>query len=251
LTNALAESCDTFFYKTSLEMGIDKIAEMSRRLGLGQVLGFDIQGEKPGLIPDRAWKRKRLGEKWQPGETVVASIGQGYIQSTPLQLVTMVSRLVNGGYAVKPWVNGYINNLPQYNEKWPSVGLDPYHLKLVKRGMDRAVIGEEGTARGSRIYTKGMEMGGKTGTAQVRRITKEERKEGVKQEDIEWQHRHHALFVGYAPLHKPKYACCVVVEHGGSGSGAAAPIARDILVEAQKRNPAATLFKPYGEVEKG
>lgn len=249
LTDSLAESCDVFFYKTSLEMGIDKMADMAKRLGLGNALGFDIQGEKPGLIPTRAWKKKNRGEKWQPGETVVASIGQGAVQATPLQLVTMVSRLVNGGRAVKPWVTGFIDNLPQFNEKWPSIGLDPYHLKLVKRGMDRVVMGEEGTARGSRIYQKGMEMGGKTGTSQVRRITKAQRKEAIKQEDIDWQHRHHALFVGYAPIHKPKYACAVVVEHGGSGSGAAAPVARDIMLETQKRNPASKVFKPNGGLD--
>lgn len=248
LTNALAESCDTFFYKTSLDIGIDKIAEMARRFGLGADLGVDIQGEKPGLIPNQEWKRRKIGEKWQPGETVVASIGQGYTLSTPLQLVTMVSRLVNGGRAVKPWVTGFIDNLPQYNERWPSIGLDPYHLKLVKRGMDRVVIGENGTAKGSRIGKKNMEMGGKTGTSQVRRITKQERTDGVKQEDIDWKHRHHALFVGYAPLHKPKYACCVVVEHGGSGSGAAAPLARDILLEVQKRNPAEKSFEANGGI---
>ena len=246
LTNALAESCDTFFYKTSLEVGIDKIAEMARRLGLGDQLGFDIYGERPGLIPDKAWKRKRYGEKWHAGETVVASIGQGATLTTPLQLATMIARLVNGGRAVKPWINGYIDNVPQFNDKWASVGLDPYHLKLIKGGMDRVVLGENGTARGSRIRTKGMEMSGKTGTAQVRRITKAQRKEGVKQADVDWQDRHHALFVGYAPARKPKYACSVVVEHGGSGSGAAAPVARDILLEVQKRDPASKLFKPNG-----
>ncbi|MBL4589869.1 MAG: penicillin-binding protein 2 [Alphaproteobacteria bacterium] len=246
LTNALAESCDTFFYKTSLEVGIDKIAEMARRLGLGDQLGFDISGEKPGLIPDKAWKRKRYGEKWHAGETVVAAIGQGATLTTPLQLVTMIARLVNGGRAVKPWINGYIDNVPQFNDKWASVGLDPYHLKLIKGGMDRVVLGNNGTARGSRIRTKGMEMSGKTGTAQVRRITKAQRKEGLKQADVDWQDRHHALFVGYAPARKPRYACSVVVEHGGSGSGAAAPVARDILLEVQKRDPASKLFKPNG-----
>jgi penicillin-binding protein 2 len=249
LTNALAESCDVFFYKTSLEMGIDKIAEMSKRLGLGSDLGFDIQGEKPGLIPNQAWKRKKYGEKWQPGETVVASIGQGAVQATPLQLATMVSRMVNGGRAVKPWVTGFIDNLPQYNERWPSIGLDPYHLKLVKKGMDRVVLGENGTARGSRIREHGMEMGGKTGTSQVKSITKADRDAGTKQEDFEWKHRHHALFVGYAPANKPKYACSVVVEHGGSGSGAAAPLAKEILIAVQKRNPAATLFKANGGLD--
>ena len=246
LTNALAESCDVYFYKTALEMGIDKIAETAKQLGLGDKLGFDIQGERSGLMPTEKWKRARLGEKWQPGETVVASIGQGAVQATPLQLVTMVARLVNGGRAVKPWVTGYVDNLPQYNEKWPSIGLDDYHLKLIKRGMDRVIVGDQGTARGSRIPEEGMQMGGKTGTAQVRRISKQERDDEVKQEDIDWQHRHHALFVGYAPLDNPRYACSVVVEHGGSGSSAAAPVARDILWEAQKRDPASNAFKPNG-----
>ncbi len=246
LTNALAESCDVFFYKRSVEIGIEKIAQMSRRFGLGEDLGFDIQGEKSGLIPDKAWKKRAIGEKWQLGETVIASIGQGYVLTTPLQLVTMVARLVNGGRAVKPWVNGYIDSRPQYNEEWPSLELDPYHLQLIKRGMDRVVMGDNGTARASRIREEGMSMGGKTGTAQVKRISKADRDSGLKQEDVEWKHRHHALFVGYAPVHKPRYACSVLVEHGGGGSSAAAPIARDILREVQKRHPASKLFKPNG-----
>lgn len=244
LTGALAQSCDTFFYKYSTDLGIDKIAAMARRLGLGQAFDFDLTEEKKGLVPDKAWKRGKLGQKWQPGETIVASIGQGYIQTTPLQLATMTSRLINGGYAVNPWMTAYINQQPRQNEQWDKINLNPYHLKLIKKGMDAVTSSEKGTAHKAQIQEPGMEMGGKSGTAQVKRITQRERALGIKNEDLKWKHHHHALFVGYAPMKKPRYVCSVVVEHGGGGSSVAAPIARDLLTMVQKRNPALSKITP-------
>lgn len=251
LIGSLAKSCDIFYYKVATEIGIDKIAAMARRFGLGQKLDFELSEERAGLMPDKDWKMGYFGESWRPGETIVASIGQGYIQSTPLQLVTMTSRLVNGGYAVKPWMTASVGDMMsagmKQDGKWPKIDIHPWHLKLIKRGMDRVVNHPDGTAKDSAIEQRDMRMGGKTGTSQVRRITRKQRAMGIKNEDLPWEQRHHALFVGYAPLNKPRYACCVVVEHGGGGSTAAAPIAKDIMMEAQKRNPAATTI--YNEPE--
>lgn len=235
LEDALAKSCDVYFYHLALEFGIDKIAQVARRFGLGQTLGFDLPGEKSGLIPDRHWKRGTHGQDWKPGETINASIGQGDVSATPLQLAVMTARLVNGGHAVKPWITAYVGNRGLFKTHWPKMRINLQHLAYLKRGMDKAVNDEDGTAFGSKIMKPGFEMGGKTGTAQVRRITQRQRSTGVRNEDLPWKQRHHALFVGYAPVHNPRYVCSVVVEHGVGGSQTAAPIARDILMEAQRR----------------
>ncbi len=239
LVSALAESCDTYFYEIATTIGIDRLAAYAHRLGLGERLGLELAEERPGLMPTRDWKMGHFGTPWRRGETIVASIGQGYIQSTPLQLAVMTARLVNGGYAVKPWVSAFVGERAQKDVSWPSMGFKKTHLDLVLRGMNAAVLDRDGTAFDSRIQQAGMEMGGKTGTSQVRRITMQERLDGIRNEDLPWKYRHHALFVGYAPFKAPRYACAVVVEHGGSGSAAAAPIARDLLLKTQQRDPAA------------
>lgn len=244
LRTALEQSCDTYFYKMATEVGIDKIAETAREFGLGQKQDIELLEEKMGLVPDRAWKRKALGQKWQPGETIVASIGQGYISSTPLQLAVMTARFVNGGKAVKPWLTGYIGGERAHGGLWPDMNLNPAHIKEILKGMDSVVNGAKGTAKASRIEIEGFEMGGKTGTSQVRRITKEQRRLGIKNEDLPWEQRHHALFVGYAPLANPRYVCSVVVEHGVGGSKAAAPLAKLLLEKTQHRDPARTIMRP-------
>jgi penicillin-binding protein 2 len=238
LEKALAESCDVYFYDVSRDIGIDAIAEAARELGFGGTFDFDLKEELPGLVPDRDWKQKNVGEGWQLGETIITAIGQGFLKTTPLQLAVMTARLVNGGYAVKPWITGYVGDTPGGRKDWPKMDINPKSLDLIRSGMNMVVNSPNGTAYGSRIADVGMAMGGKTGTAQVRRITKQMRAAGVKNEDLPWTHRHHALFVGYAPIDNPKYACAVVVEHGVGGAKAAAPIARDILLEVQRRNPA-------------
>lgn len=236
---ALEQSCDTYFYKLATELGIDKIAEMARRFGLGETYDFELPGERGGLIPDKKWKLAKFGQRWQPGETIVASIGQGYVQSTPLQLAVMTSRLINGGYAVEPWIVMNEKNKKRRSSRksWPKMNVNEKHMGLIKEGMDRAVSTEDGTAVASQIKIGGFEMGGKTGTSQVQRITMEQRRAGVRNEDLSWKQRHHALFVGYAPYDKPRYTCSVVVEHGIGGSRTAAPLARDLLLEVQKRAP--------------
>lgn len=241
LTDALAKSCDVYFYQMANEMGIDAISEMASQFGLGKNFGFDLSEERPGLVPTREWKKARFNESWQPGETIVNAIGQGYFLTTPLQLAVMTARLVNGGYEVKPQITGYIGDKRAAPQKWPKMKIPDAHLKLMMQGMNKVVNHERGTAYGSRVKDPPeFAYAGKTGTAQVRRITMQQRAAGVKNEDLAWRERHHALFVGYAPLDKPVYACAVVVEHGVGGALTAAPIARDLLVEVQKRNPAGT-----------
>ena len=216
---------------------------MARRLGLGSRLGLDLPGEKSGLIPSDKWKRVAIGAPWQKGETLLAGIGQGYVLTTPLQLAVMTARLVNGGVAVIPHLTRDIisrNGVrPREQKKSDNLGLIPAHLSLIREAMETVVNVPEGTAFGSRIKTSEFRMGGKTGTAQVRRITKQERDNRVlKNEELPWKERDHALFVGFAPVDAPRYSVAVIVEHGGGGSKVAAPIARDVLEEAQRRNAA-------------
>lgn len=234
VVDALKNSCDIFFYEVALQLGIEKIADMARKLGMGKATNVGLDNEKGGLIPDEAWKMAKYGEKWQQGESVIAGIGQGYVLATPLQLVTMVSRVVNGGYAVNPTFKKL--ELPDKG-KIRKINISRKNIEIVKHGMFEVVNSQKGTANTARFDIDGIKMGGKTGTTQVRRITLEERRKGIlKDEDLPWRLRNHALFVGYAPQDKPQYAVAVVVEHGSSGSGVAAPIASQILQEAIKLN---------------
>lgn len=249
--SALAESCDVYFYKLSTELGIKRIAAMAHKLGLGQKFDMELQEERAGLVPDEDWKKKRFDENWHPGETVIAAIGQGYMLATPLQLAVMTARIASGGKAVAPWLTSYIGDKQVSHGPWKDLEINPKHLEIVMRGMSNVCNSERGTGYGARIKDPGKEMAGKSGTAQVKRITKQERAAGVKNEDLAWQFRHHALFVGYAPLVNPRYACSVVVEHGVGGSKAAAPIVRDLLLMAQDRDPASkSLMNPKPAEEK-
>ena len=232
VVEALKNSCDIFFYQAALELGIDKIADMAHRLGLGKKTGIALENEQSGLIPDEKWKMKRFGTKWQKGESVIAGIGQGYVLTTPIQLVTMMSRVVNGGYEVSP---SFVKLNMAQKDKIRKLPISKQNLEIVKEGLFEVVNAKNGTAAGVKFNINGAKMGGKTGTTQVRRISMEERRKGIiKDEDLPWHLRNHALFVGYAPHNQPRYAVAVIVEHGSSGSGAAAPIASKILQEAIK-----------------
>ncbi|CAO3375503.1 penicillin-binding protein 2 [Azospirillum argentinense] len=238
VVGALRHSCDVWFYDVSRRIGIDRIAEMANRFDMGQLTGLDLPHERPGLIPSIDWKKGALGKPWAQGETLIAAIGQGYVLSTPMQLVAMTARLANGGFAVKPHLTKQIKALSGEQTSWPPIGVKKENLDLVLRGLYEVTNAPNGTAYKSRITEPGYEMAGKTGSAQVRRITMAERSTGVKKnEDLPWRERDHALFISYAPVSSPRYACAVFVEHGGGGSTAAAPIARDILLECQKRDP--------------
>jgi len=233
MLGGIKNSCDVYFYDLARRVGIDAMAEMARRFGLGTATGIDLPNEATGLMPDSQWKLSHLGESWQGGENLIAGIGQGFMLTTPLQLAVMTARLANGGRAVRPHLllGGAVPA--------PPMEVPPEHLALVTEGMNRVTNEVGGTAYRARIVEPGMEMAGKTGTAQVRRISAAERRAGVsKNEDLPWNRRDHALFIGFAPVSAPVYAVAVVVEHGGGGSRIAGPIAHDILLEAQVRNAA-------------
>lgn len=234
--SALEQSCDVYFYEAAKRTGIDRIAAMGRKLGLGETLGIDLPGEKHGLLPSRKWKMGAYGVPWQLGETLIAGIGQGFILATPLQLAVMTARLSNGGFRVSPHLMEDANKAEgNLTPNLESLGLPPEHLAVVRGGMNAVVNGTFGTAKRSKISYPGYEMAGKTGTVQVRRITKLEREQGVvKNKDLPWKERDHAIFVGFAPVDNPRFAVSVVVEHGGGGSSVAAPLAKDILLKVQK-----------------
>lgn len=243
MREAIKQSCDCYFYEVARRTGIDRIAAMANRFGLGVPLEIELPGARPGLVPTRAWKQATLGAPWAQGETLVHGIGQGFIQTTPLQLAVMTARMVNGGRAVQPHLTRAIGGQllrGHRPEDWPSIGIPEAHLRLMREAMDGVVNERSGTAWASRLPAEaGGRMGGKTGTTQVRRITLAERERGLRrQQELPFEWRHHALFVGYAPAEQPVYACAVIIEHGGGGSAAAAPVARDILTEALLRDPA-------------
>ncbi|MBL4667575.1 MAG: penicillin-binding protein 2 [Sneathiella sp.] len=250
LREAIAQSCDVYFYDIARKVGVDKIAEMSNRFGLGNKLALDLYGEKTGLIPTTEWKQAVRGERWQVGDTFNVGIGQGYVLTTPLQLAVMTARLANGGKFVEPRLVKKRKNADQTDvpddvrddapedAKSTDMGISKAALRSVLGGMFDVVNGKRGTARGAKIKTKGWEMAGKSGTAQVRRISKKERLSGVlKSSERLWKYRDHALFVAYAPYDNPRYAVSVIVEHGGSASKVAAPIARDLLQEVLRLDP--------------
>ena len=245
LHEGLSQSCDVYFYELARRTGIERIAAMARRLGFGSRLGLDLPGEQPGLVPTPDWKTAVIGDAWHQGETLLTGIGQAYLLATPLQMTVMMARLVNGGRAIVPRVTRAVGGVP-FGDGVESVGLglDAGHLTAVRRALVAAVNDPLGTAYRARIEESGREMGGKTGTVQVRRITKAEREQGIrKNEELPWKQRDHALFIGFAPVAAPRYAVSLLVEHGGVGATVAAPIVRDVLLAAQRRGerPAAGL----------
>lgn len=236
--HAMAASCDTYFYEMGRRIGIDRIHAMAKRLGLGERTGIDFPHERAGLVPSRAWKMATRGSSWQQGETLISSIGQGYLLTTPMQLAVMMARIANGGYVVRPHIVAK-EAADIVNPRSETLGLDRKHIGVLMEALSAVVNSPLGTAHSAAAADEKLTMFGKTGTAQVRRISMAERNDGVKTNDaLPWKERDHALFVGAAPVAFPRYAAAVVVEHGGSGAHVAAPIVRDILVECQKRNPA-------------
>ena len=232
IISALEQSCDVFFYEIALKTGIKKIKIMAHRLGLGDVTGVDLPDEKRGIIPSYEWKLANKGSVWTPGETVVSSIGQGYVLATPLQMAVMTARLANGKQAVSPSLIKTVNAPANF---FPPLDISPEAIAIIQEGMARVMNGGLGTARKYDLAKSLGGMAGKTGTVQVKRITKAQREKGIiKNIDRPRAERDHALFVGYAPIKKPRFAISVVVEHGGSGSSTAAPIARDILMKTMQ-----------------
>ena len=224
---ALPKSCDIYFYAYGRQIGIDAIAAMARRLGLGQKYDLPLAGQAAGIVPDTAWKANRYGKEWNTGETLNTSIGQGYLVANPLQLAVMTARVASGRIVTPRLI---LPNDKASTPQFASLGIPDDHLDLVRQGMYDVVNSGIGTARGGRSQVPGVKIAGKTGTAQVRRISAAERRTGVKRnESLPWKQRDHALFVAFAPTDAPRYAVSVIIEHGIAGGKYAAPIARDVL----------------------
>ena len=239
LVGAIERSCDIYFYELAHAVGIDRIAETAVELGLGTKLLGALPGEQQGLIPTPEWKLAAIGEKWQGGETLITGIGQGFVLTTPLQLAVMAARIASGR-AVRPRlvIERAADGTQPPEPLFPALEIREAALRVVRRGMDAVANRERGTAYRYAIREPELELAGKTGTSQVRRISKRERGSGVlKNHQRPWRERDHALFVAYAPVERPRYAVSVVVEHGGAGSSVATPIARELLLEAQRRDP--------------
>jgi len=249
VVGAIANSCDCFFYEAARRAGIDRIAETGAKLGFGKMSELGLPGESAGIQPSRQWKQEKYNKPWQHGDTFNLGIGQGYMNSTPLQLAIMTARVANGGYEVQP--NLLLAKAtpreeltpPPPREQTAASGLrfSPQNMALVREGMIQVVAA--GTASQLRIDSQNkllppeLQFAGKTGTAQVKRITEREREMGITQASLPWHLRHHALFVCWGPVANARYACAVIIEHGMAGGATAGPIGRDVLVETMKRDP--------------
>ncbi|WP_420341903.1 penicillin-binding protein 2 [Paenirhodobacter sp.] len=232
VSQALEQSCDVYFYEVAQRVGIDKIGEMAKRMGVGVRHDLPMSAVAEGVAPSKAWKKERYDKEWRIGDTINASIGQGYVLASPLHLAVMTARLASGR-AVEPRLVRSRNGVEVPPAPAPALGLRESWLDNVRRGMIMVMNGNRGTAAKSRIALAEWKMAGKTGTSQVRNISTAERARGVlRNEQLPWNRRDHALFVCYAPADNPKYAVSLIVEHGGGGSTAAAPMARDILLFA-------------------
>lgn len=217
LHRAIAKSCNTYFYTMGRRIGIEKIAPMAHLMGLGEEFPLPLPSQKYGTVPDPAWKMKRYKQEWSQADTLNTSIGQGYLQVSPLQLAVLAARIASGKKIMPQLLAG------KYPAPQPFPGIPAEYFEQVRSGMDEVVNGA-GTAVRSKLPLEGIKMGGKTGTAQVRNYGSGSRKGGA------WKSRDHGLFICFAPVDNPQYAAAVVIEHGMSGSGAAAPVGSDCML---------------------
>ncbi|HXT80330.1 MAG TPA: penicillin-binding protein 2 [Acetobacteraceae bacterium] len=250
LRGGIKNSCDVYFYEAARRTGIDTIAAMAHRFGLGMELDIDLPNQKVGLIPTREW-RKAHGHAWNIGDTIVSGIGQGFIQVTPLQLATYVARVASGR-VIQPHLTRKLGGALQPGatpDEWPVLSVPDRLLHMVREGMWAVVNEAGGTAPQARLADSRWQLAGKTGSAQVRRVSREMRESGhFDSEKLPWEFRPHALFVAYAPYDAPRYALSVVVEHGNAGAAAAAPIARDIMARVLERDPSNRTAPPAAQI---
>ena len=246
LRNALKHSCDVFFYETARRTGIDAVAQTANQFSFGVDPGVDLPGARKGLMPTQAWRR-RHGHAWNIGDTISCGIGQGYVLATPLQLATYCSRIATGR-AVVPHVTRLISGTGQTGAKaedWPLMDVPEDALATVRAGMFAVVNEAGGTAPHARLGLPGMQLAGKTGSSQVRRVSRWAREHGhFNSASLPWEFRPHALFICFAPYDAPRYAVAVVVEHGNAGADVAAPLARDIMRDTILRDPARRVVAP-------
>ncbi len=230
LRNAMKQSCDTYFYEIARRLGVDKLSETAKKFGLGdRVFGdlFDI--EKKGLIPNTLWKKNALGKGWLLGETMITGIGQGYIQTTPIQLCLMTAQIGNGGYKIYPQIIANNKSEVQLKDKFTPLYKDSKNIKIIQDAMFGSTNEVMGTSYRSRINDPKYQFAGKTGTSQVKKITERDRELDLKTFEIPYEERDHALYVAYGPYRNPRYALSIIVEHGGNGSTTAAPMAKKLF----------------------
>ncbi len=230
LRNAMKQSCDIYFYEVARKLGVDKLSVTAKKFGLGkEVFGNLFSIEKKGLIPNTEWKKNALGQGWLLGETVITGIGQGYIQTTPIQLCLMTAQIGNGGYKIYPKLVVNDNNNMMLTDKFIPLYENSKNIKIIQDAMYASTNEVRGTSFKSRIDDPKYQFAGKTGTAQVKKITEKDRELDLKTFEIPYEERDHALYVAYGPYKNPRYAVSVIVEHGGSGSSTAAPIAKKLF----------------------
>ena len=257
LRKGIQRSCDVYFYEVARKLGVDRLSETAKRFGLGKKVLNNFVEERSGVVPNTKWKKKFIGQNWYLGETLHSGIGQGYFQSTPIQLCLMTAQIANGGFEIKPRIltDGSNNNLRDYlkfknekpNQPLPTdllvanFDLKPLfknqeHINLIKDAMFSSSNEPGGTSYRHRFENPKYTFAGKTGSSQIKRFTEAQREAEVKQKDIKYKDRDHALFVAFAPYKNPQYAISVLVEHGGSGGKAAAPIARKVIKRVLERH---------------
>ena len=254
LRSAIKQSCDVYFYEVSRLLGVDRMSVTLKEFGLGKKALETFNEERSGVVPNTKWKLKNIGKGWVLGETLISGIGQGYFQTTPLQLCLMMAQLANGGYEIKPRIIDDRYALQPIIEAWreefsfrnnnidlSSSGLKKLYknqenVKFVLDALYGATNEPMGTSYRSRLTKKEYVYAGKTGTSQIRTITKEERELKLKQKDLPYKKRDHALFIAFAPYKNPRYAISVVIEHGGAGSSGAAPIAKKVLKKVLEKH---------------
>ena len=269
MRKGIKHSCDVFFYEVARKLGIDRLSETAKKFGLGSKVLTGINEEKSGVVPNTKWKLQQLGKNWYLGETLHSGIGQGYFLTTPIQLCLMTAQLANGGYKLNPRLiineENQNNNLLDFlNFKNTNNSMSTYediqrfnlkplfrnqeNINFVKEAMYAATNEPGGTSYASRIEDKDFMFGGKTGSSQIKVFTQEQREDEVKQSQMPYLDRDHAWFVAFAPVQDPKYAISVLVEHGGTGSGAAAPIAKKVIRKVIERDPIRKSFiNPIGQ----
>ena len=228
LREAMKQSCDTYFYEVARKLGVDKLSETSKKFGLGKkVFGNLFSNEKEGLVPSTFWKKNALGRNWLLGETIITGIGQGYIQTTPIQLCLMTAQIANGGHKIYPKI--IVDSSNNEDDKFISLVNQKNNVKIVQDAMFSSTNEVRGTSYKSRIDDPKYQFAGKTGTAQVKRITEQDRELDLETSEIPYEERDHALYIAFGPYKNPRYAISILIEHGGSGSAVAAPLAKKLF----------------------
>ena len=230
LKEAMKQSCDTYFYEISRRLGVDKLSETAKKFGLGKKVFSNLfENEKNGLIPNTIWKKNVLGKNWLLGETIITGIGQGYIQTTPIQLCIMTAQIANGGYKIYPKLVLNKDDEDIKQDKFEPLYKNSKNIKIIQESMFSSTNEVRGTSYKSRINDPKYQFAGKTGTAQVKRITKQDRELDLKTFEIPYEERDHALYIAFGPYKNPRYAISILIEHGGSGSSVAAPLAKKLF----------------------